>query len=136
MPTRRQEDVYGGVGTEYEKKGVRWLKHKGFRVLKEFRGPHNDYFDALAEKDKEKWIVEIKGGDKPSIRISNVGRMIDTKGIDRVGLLFLPEGQVPFLFELSRRRYAGWKASETKGKVAESIAGEKSWKSRGEGGNS
>lgn len=96
-----------------EARAVAWLRdERKFKIT----GWHenkasNKYYDVKASKDNQKWIMEVKSGKKPSIKIENILKMIATKEINKLGLIFIPNlTDIPILFELNKMTHAALKA--------------------------
>ena len=121
-------------GVSIEKKVAAWLDDRGFRNIDFFEKRHAGYWDIKAvDRDGKKWIIEVKGGYtkyEPSVKISNLLKMIHTPRVDKIGIVFVPKNGVPMLFELNKMSYAGLKASKTKGKKVEREAGFKAARKR------
>ena len=133
--TERQRRVYEGGGVPEEQKAIEWLRRHRFRHIEGFDHRHAGYWDIKAERDGKRWNIEVKssyGRGEPKVNIANLIMMIKEKGIDKVGILFMPgEGETPLLFELSNMSYAGLRASDSKGKEVERKAAKKAWETRG-----
>ena len=112
MASTKQRKVYEGIGGKYEDSAKKWLEGRKFSVDESFSKPHNDYFDILAHRGRVKWIIEVKGGEKPKVAINNLAKMVDTPNINKVGLLFMRSTREPppLFFELSKMSVAGLKA--------------------------
>ncbi len=110
--------MYRGVGTVYERRGVRWLRKAGFTNIQSFPKRHNHPFDVTAERGREYWVIEIKGGEKPGVRIRNLLKMYSKPGVTKLGLLFVVEGDEPLLFELKKMSRAGYKAARRRAFIA------------------
>lgn len=130
LSKKQREVLFGKKGTQYERQGVRWLKRRGFKPLHEFKGPHGDYFDVEGQFKGKRWMIEIKGGGKPKIRIANLTRMYETRSVDKLGILFVLEKEPYMLFELSKMSLAGLLSSKTKGKAVERRAGTQAFVTR------
>ena len=130
--TEGTEKVKKFGGLDIEKKISRWLEDRGFKV-QSYGKKHSGCWDIKASKGKDKWIIEVKGGYtkyKPPVNIEKIIKMTKQHGFNRIGLIFLPKNNIPMFFELNKMSYAGLKASKTKGKKKEQLAGEKAWRKR------
>ena len=76
------------------------------------------------------WLFEVKYGAEPSVTIRNLVRMYNERGAQKLGIIFVPLKGILLLFEMNKASYAGLKASETKGKLAERRAGLKAARTR------
>jgi hypothetical protein len=93
-------------GLDAEMKATDWLRKKGFTRIKAHTRP-NDPYDKVAWKSGRKWIIEVKGGlrkwkaeGSPQVSIKNLVSMAQKKGVQEVGLLFMPKREPPLLFRL------------------------------------
>jgi len=120
-------------GTDIEKRVAQWLENRGFSKIKKFEKRHAGCYDITANKGKDRWVIEVKGGYtkyNPSVSIDNLIRMTKEHGFNKIGLIFLPRNKIPMFFELNRQSYKGLKASKTKGKKKEREARRKAWRTR------
>jgi hypothetical protein len=93
---------------------VEHLKEKGFKIdewheLKRSSKP----YDILATKNKKKWVIEVKGGKNPPIKLENFRKILSMKNIDVVGLALVIKGH-PFLLSFNKHVYSGEIASVTR----------------------
>jgi len=109
--TEKQKEV-PKVGLRAERKVARWLAKHGFKDIKSFDKPHAGYFDVKARKGREKWIIEVKTGEKPQININNFVKMLKTRGYKKIGLAIVTKKDV-HLLEYNKMSLAGRKAQET-----------------------
>jgi len=105
-------------GKRAEELAVEWLEGRGYKDIKWHENKaSNEYFDILASKDNEQWIIEVKSGKEPSIKIENIVKMIDRPKTNKIGLIFIPnENETPIFFELNKMSHAGLKAWKTRRK--------------------
>ena len=80
MSGRKRIVKVGRAGRRAEKQGVDWLEDHHFEIIKRFPGAHADHFDVVAKKSGKKWMIEIKSGRKPSVRIDSLLEMLSTSG--------------------------------------------------------
>jgi hypothetical protein len=127
MPTERQQDVYDNAGLPAERRAAKWLQRHHWDIPNPPSKRHRGYYDIRGTKCGEEWLVEVKSGANPNVKIKNLTKMLDDKTTQKVALLFMLEGSraTPLLFELSRKEYAAWKASDVKGREEERMAGRK-----------
>lgn len=117
MATQKQKRVYEKGGVPEEKKAAILLRERGFHKIEYHKKRHAGYWDIKCEKEGKKWLVEVKsdyGRGEPKIKISNIIKMINTSGIDKIGLLFIPTKSIPILFKFDKMSYAGLKAWRNK----------------------
>jgi Holliday junction resolvase len=70
-----------------EKRVKEWLKRKGFEIKYWHKGKRSNMpYDIKAEKHNKKWIIEVKGGHTPKIKLENFRKMLTDKSVDVVGL--------------------------------------------------
>jgi len=98
------------TGTEGEKRAVDWLKDNGFKDIK--KNKPTGCWDIAARKGKEKWIIEVKSGEHPSIDLANFEKMVDQLG-NNIGLALVTEEYV-HLLEYPKRRLAAVRAWKTR----------------------
>jgi len=109
----------GEKGTEAEKKVVQWLRKRGYdiRYCHE-RKKSNLPYDILAIKGNERWVIDVKTGNKPSVNISNIEKILNDaklKRYNKIGLALVSDKYPwPYLFEYKKMSQAGYKASLTK----------------------
>ena len=133
--TRKEKEAIDDLiahGQEGEARATPWLTDHGFKIIKDYKHPHTDFYDKIArEKNGRKWMIEIKAelrrkragvrGGTPRVTIKNLVRMA-TEGrreenVQEVGLLFMPRKGPPLLFRLEggtegyARSYAAWQAN-------------------------
>jgi Holliday junction resolvase-like predicted endonuclease len=131
MPTRKQKEA-AKKGLLAEKRVARWLIDRGWTDVRYHRHQHAGPFDIDCKKGGESWLIEVKTGEKPSVKIANLVRMLETKRngrIDKAALIFVPSNvKKPLLmFVLGKRNYVALKASI---KRAGSEAAIKAWRTR------
>lgn len=112
--TDRQKHV-SSLGKKGEKKAKKWLEKRGFEIIEWFPHAHAGYYDIKARKGKEKWILEVKTGENPSINVPNFLRMINEKGFNRIGLAIVSSDDV-HLLEIKKTRITALKAWESRRK--------------------
>ena len=100
-------------GRENENKVKVWLEKRGFKIEDSHEDkPSNKPYDIIATKNGKKWIIEVKGGKKPSVRLENIITMLNEKKVDMVGLALVIDGH-PYLFSYRRYTFLAEKAHET-----------------------
>lgn len=104
------------IGKRGEKKAKEWLEERGFRIEEWFPKAHAGYYDIKAQKGKEKWIIEVKTGENPSINIDNFLRMLEEKGYNRIGLALVIKDDV-HLLQIKKTRIAALNAWKTRRKT-------------------
>src|SRR3989338_11658516 len=109
--TKKQKEV-GKNGLSAEIRATNWLKKHGFKVDENFTKPHAGHYDIKARKGKERWIIEVKTGENPSINIENFLKMLDEKGFRKIGLAIVAKNDV-HLLEYKKMSLAGRKAWKT-----------------------
>jgi Holliday junction resolvase-like predicted endonuclease len=112
--TEKQRRV-SALGKRGEKKAKEWLEERGFTVEEWFPRAHAGHYDIKARKGREKWIIEVKTGENPSINVDNFLRMIDEKGYNRIGLAIVTEDDV-HLLQIKKTKIAVLKAWKTRRK--------------------
>lgn len=128
---RQDEVIHGHIGLKGEQIAERWLKTRGFSIIESHtKHPHAGPYDIKAQKSGMVWLFEVKYGTKPPVAIQNLVRMYNERGAQKLGILFVPLKGIPLLFEMNKMSYAGLKASKTKGKAKERVAGLKAAKKR------
>ena len=109
-----------------------WLERKGYNIdYWHGNKKSNLPYDILASKGEERWVIDVKTGDKPGVNISNIAKILKSaklKGYNKIGLALVVEKKPwPYLFEYRkmseagrnadltrRRRIAGKKAADTR----------------------
>lgn len=129
--TRKQKKV-AKKGLLAEKRVARWLIDRGWTHVHYHRRHHAGPFDIYCKKNGESWLIEVKTGEKPQVKIANLVRMLEAKREDRVdkaALIFAPSnGMKPLLmFVMDKPKYVALKASV---KRAGSEAATKAWRTR------
>ena len=96
-----------------------WLEKKGFEVKDWHRLKRsNKPYDIKAVKNNKRWIIEVKGGERPPIRLKNFKKMLTERNVDMVGLALVIERH-PYLLSFNKHVYSAEIASITrKRKVA------------------
>jgi hypothetical protein len=120
LRTRRQIEA-SDKGTLAEMQVEKWLIKRRFTNVKGHEGKKSALpYDITAQKGKEKWVIDVKTGDKPGIRISNFEKMLQMKGFNKVGFALVPESRPYriYLLEYKKMSLAGSKAAETRKKNA------------------
>lgn len=112
--TKKQREV-GKVGLVAERKTANWLKQHNFRDVEYFKKPHAGHYDIKAQKGKDKWIIEVKTGENPSVNIENFLKMLKEKGFRKIGLAIVAKNDV-HLLEYKKMSLAGRKAWRTRRK--------------------
>lgn len=93
-----------------EERVVKYLQKKGFKVPDwHHKKPSNKPYDILATKNKQRWVVEVKGGKNPPVKLENFMKMLNKKNIDMVGLALVIDRH-PFLLSYKRYTYLAEKA--------------------------
>ena len=102
-----------------------WLKRRRFCILYSPKGkPSNKPYDIIAERGSEKWVIDVKTGQNPSISLRNFKRLLEIKDIkipgrnetitpNRVGYIFVVDDE-PFLLEYNKRKYYAREAVKTR----------------------
>ena len=131
MTTRKQKEA-AKKGLLAEKRVARWLIDRGWTHIHYHRRHHAGPFDIDCKKKGESWLIEVKTGEKPSVKIANLVRMLEAKRNDRVdkaALTFVPSNvRKPLLmFAMDKPKYVALKASI---KRAGSEAARKAWRTR------
>jgi hypothetical protein len=90
-----------------------WLEKKGFKIedwhnLKRSNKP----YDIIAQKGNKRWVIEVKGGKTPPIKLANFKKMLTMKNINMVGLALVIERH-PYLLSFNRRTYSSENAWKT-----------------------
>ena len=123
MLTKKQQEV-GKVGKQGEKIVTNWLRARGYKIVDEHAGKaSNKPYDIKAYKGREKWIIEVKNGNAPPVKIENFVKMLGEKGFNKIGLA-LVHGKDVFLLEYNKMSWAGIKASR---KFNHREAAKKAW---------
>ena len=112
--TEKQRKV-PALGKRGEKKAKKWLEERGFTIEQWYPQAHAGYYDIKARKGREKWIIEVKTGENPSINVDNFLRMIGEKGYNRIGLAIVTEDDV-HLLQIKKTKIAALKAWKTRRK--------------------
>jgi Holliday junction resolvase-like predicted endonuclease len=113
--TEKQRKV-PDLGKAGERKVMEWLVERGFKIEEYFRRGHAGHYDIKAAKGKEKWIIEVKTGENPSLNIANFLKMIEEKGYNRIGLAIATRDDV-VLLEVRKTMIAALKAWKTRRKT-------------------
>lgn len=120
MRTRKQRDA-SDKGTRAEIEVEKWLRKRHFINVEGHEGRKSALpYDITAEKGKDRWVIDVKTGEKPGIRISNFEKMLQMKGFNKVGFALVPETKPKrvYLLEYRKMSLAGIKAAETRKKNA------------------
>jgi hypothetical protein len=135
MRTQKQREA-SDKGTEAEKFVVRWLGKRGFHIDYSHEGKKSNLpYDIKATKRKERWVIDVKSGKAPFVKIPNFAKMLEEEGYNRVGLA-LVEGRRVYLLQYRKMSLAGEKAAETRRRRVllqhkrMSLAGTKGWETR------
>ena len=109
----------GEKGTEAEKKVVQWLRKRGYDIRYWHDGKKSNLpYDILAIKGNERWVIDVKTGNKPSVNISNIEKNLNDvklKRYNKIGLALVSDKYPwPYLFEYKKMSQAGYLASRTK----------------------
>jgi Holliday junction resolvase-like predicted endonuclease len=110
--TKKQKEV-GKTGLSAEIKTKNWLKSHGFKIIESFNKPHANHFDIKAQKGKDKWVIEVKTGENPSVNIENFLKMLKERGYRKIGLAIVAKNDV-HLLEYKKMSLAGRKAWKTR----------------------
>jgi hypothetical protein len=126
--TRKQKNALGLQGPTAEMEVEKWLKKKGYTVDYSHEGKKSNLpYDILATKGKARWVIDVKSGNKPLVKIENPRRMIyETPGYNKIGLAFVGQDYI-YLFEFRKWSKFGDDATETR---KWRNAGKKSWETR------
>ena len=124
MATRKQREA-GRKGLKAQKKVGKWLEQHKFQNI---RPKHPGPWDFTARKGKKKYVIEVKSGDNPGINLSNFKKMLK-EPVNIIGLALVIKNEV-HLLQYKKKTLAGNRASKTKGKRVEKVAG----KNRDSGG--
>ena len=126
--TQKQKNALGPQGTIAEMKVEKWLEKKGYTIDDSHKGKKSNLpYDILATKGKARWVIDVKSGEKPLVKIQNIRKMIDeTPGYNKIGLAFVGEDYI-YLFEFRKWSKYGDDAAETR---KWRKAGTLSWKTR------
>jgi Holliday junction resolvase-like predicted endonuclease len=117
-------------GIKGEVEAENWLREHDFHITESHAGKaHAGHYDIKAKKGKDKWIIEVKTGESPQIRVANFRKMLQEKGFNKIGLALVTEGEV-HLLEYKKMRLAGYKAARTKGPKVRKEAAKKAWETR------
>jgi Holliday junction resolvase-like predicted endonuclease len=111
--TEKQERV-PFIGRKGERIAKRWLEERGFKIEDSFSYAHSDYYDILASKNGEKWIIEVKTGKNPKLNVPNFLKMVDTKGFHKIGLAIVVSKNEVYLLEIKKTKIAAFKAWNTR----------------------
>lgn len=103
------------LGKAGEKKVKEWLEERGFTIEEWFPRAHAGYYDIKARKGKERWIIEVKTGENPSINVPNFLKMVHEKGFNRIGLAIVTKDDV-HLLQIKKTKIAALKAWKTRKK--------------------
>ena len=113
--TQKQRQV-SALGKRGEKKAKEWLEERGFTIEEWFPRAHAGYYDIKARRGRERWIIEVKTGENPSINVTNFLKMINEKGYNRIGLAIVTKDDV-HLLQIKKTKIAALKAWTTRRKV-------------------
>ncbi len=113
----------GEKGTEAEMKVTQWLRKRGYHIRYWHEGKKSNLpYDILAIKGNERWIIDVKTGNKPSVNISNIEKILNDRKLKRynkIGLALVSDKYPwPYLFEYKKMSQDGFKASLTKKRSA------------------
>lgn len=101
-------------GTNAEKTAENWLEKRRFTIDYSHEGKKSAKpYDIKASRGKDRWVIDVKTGEEPSIRIVNFEKMLQEKGYNKVGLA-LVRGRRVYLLEYKKMSLAGIKAWETR----------------------
>lgn len=114
---RKQLAALRHAGTEAELVVEDWLKKRGYTIDYSHGGRKSNLpYDILATRGKERWVIDVKSGEKPLVKISNFERMIEENpGYNKIGLA-LVSGKRVYLLEYKKMTRAGEDAWETRRK--------------------
>ena len=104
-------------GSKAEERAMSWLKEHKFTDVSRNPKP-TGCWDIMARKGNKNWIIEVKTGERPPINIDNFEKMINVKGIDKIGLALVTEKYI-HLLEYPKQRFAAFKAWDTINKKRE-----------------
>lgn len=111
--TQKQKDA-PKKGTQAEKFADKWLKERKFTIDYSHKGKKSAKpYDIKATRGKDRWVIDVKTGEEPTIKISNFERMLQEKGYNKVGFA-LVRGRHVYLLEYKKMTLAGIKAWETR----------------------
>jgi HJR/Mrr/RecB family endonuclease len=97
-------------GKRAEKIAVEYLVHKGFTLEDWHRGkPSNKPYDILMWEKGRRWAFEVKGGERPAIRLANIRTLLDDKGIEMIGIVLVVRKE-PYLFSYNKHSLYGERA--------------------------
>ena len=125
-----KEDVWREIhkkDMKDEERVKKWLEKEGYKVTYwAERKRSNKPYDIKATKDSKKWIVEVKGGSRPPIRLSNFRKMLTEKNVDMVGLALVIDRH-PYLLSFNKHVHSADLAwiTRTRRKAAN-----RAWKTR------
>jgi hypothetical protein len=89
-----------------EERATLWLKKKGFKIRNPRNGKRSSLpFDILATKGRKNWVIEVKGGARPPIKLSNFRKMLTMPKIHMVGVI-LVISRHPYLLSFNKRTYS------------------------------
>jgi Holliday junction resolvase len=113
--TQKQKNALGRQGPITEIEVEKWLRKKGYTIDDSHKGKKSNLpYDILATKGKARWVIDVKSGEKPLVKIENIRRMIyETHGYNKIGLAFVGEDYI-YLFEFRKWSKYGHDAAETK----------------------
>lgn len=112
--TEKQRKALSEEGVKGEIKAEKWLKDHGFEIIESHEGKRKaGYYDIKAKKGKDNWIIEVKTGDTPKIKIANFEKMLDEKGFNKIGIALVTKDNV-HLLEYKKMTFAGLKAWKTR----------------------
>ena len=113
MRTQKQREA-SEKGTIAERYVEKWLKKRRFHIDYSHKGKKSNLpYDIKATRGKERWVIDVKSGEKPLIKIPNFEKMMEETGYNKVGLA-LVKGKRVYLLEYRKMSLAGIKAAETR----------------------
>ena len=125
--TAKQKEALGNKGSKAEELVKMWLEKKGYKIDYWHQNrKSNKPYDIKASKGKERWVIDVKTGSKPSVNISNIEKNMREKGYNKIGLALVRD-KVVYLFEFRKMSEAGRKAAITR---KAKRAAKKSWETR------
>jgi hypothetical protein len=126
--TPKQKNALGSQGTIAEMKVENWLRKKGYTIDYSHEGKKSSKpYDIPATKGKAKWVIDVKSGDKPLVKIRNIEKMIyETPKYNKIGFAFVGNDYI-YLLEFKKWSKYGDDAAKTRKRRA---AGKKSWIAR------
>ena len=128
--TKKQRNALSFEGVRGEIRAEKWLEKHGFRIIESHKGKRSaSHYDIKAEKGKDRWVIEVKTGEKPQIKIANLKKMLQEKGYNKLGLALVTKDDV-YLLEYKKMTHAGYVAARTRKRKE---AANKAWETRRRG---